>query len=426
MSKRSKNKAKRATRKKGAGRQGPGPNVASAPSRGSRGIVGATAARPARPAGFSPAARPSDQSRGWTERATQEVLTPTYWFDPGDARGEPYSISVSFSGRRVGTTGKAGPGDEFAMEQTVEGIVPGSGPVAVTTEVRGVNAGEWKVEATPVRHFGHARHRTLEERHAVNGDRRGLWPQRGPSIRSKQPAILKTSPLAFARIPGVRQLVWGPLVFLGVLVGLALQALLLGRANRDIGAAIEASGLAILAGGIGAKAWYVAVHHGKRFDGWCIQGAVVGGVVVAVIVALAGIDVSVGAYLNAAAPGLMLGIAVGKPGCFWAGCCTGRPTASRWGIWSSDRRLGIRRIPAQLMEAFLGLAIGITALAIVLAAGLGDSGELFIGAVAAYTLGRQVILPLRAEARQTSLGRPLTMALAALVLVADVLVAVVG
>jgi phosphatidylglycerol---prolipoprotein diacylglyceryl transferase len=351
----------------------------------------------------------------------EEVLTPTYWFTPGDEPGEAYSVTISFSGRRLGTKAKPRSGDRFVQEQTVEGIVPASGPVAVTTEVRGINPGEWEIAAAPVKRpdvrSGAQPHRPGDGSADGVG---GLW-ERWRGLITERSGPLETAPLPFSLIPGIRRLVWAPLVLLGVALGLVLQSLLLARADRSVGAALAVSGIAVFAGWVGAKGWYVAVHRGHRFNGWCIQGAILGGAVAAALVAIAGLDVSVGAYLNAAAPGLMLGLAVGKPGCFWAGCCSGRPTASRWGIWSSDRKLGIRRIPAQFMEALLGLFLGVAALAIVLVAGLGSSGALLVGVVAAYTIGRQLILPLRAEPRQTAWGRRLTMAAAALALVGSLL-----
>lgn len=36
-----------------------------------------------------------------------------------------------------------------------------------------------------------------------------------------------------------------------------------------------------------------------------------------------------GAALDASAPGLLFGAAIGRIGCFVGGCCAGRPTASR-------------------------------------------------------------------------------------------------
>ena len=79
-------------------------------------------------------------------QAVGGVLTPTYWLDPGQA-GEPFSATVRFSGRRTDVTGKPQPRDSFWQEETVNGIVPGSGPVAITAEVRGINPGEWTVTA---------------------------------------------------------------------------------------------------------------------------------------------------------------------------------------------------------------------------------------------------------------------------------------
>ena len=360
--------------------------------------------------------------------ALEEILTPTCWLDAADGAADSHPVTVSFSGRRLDVKGKPRQGDRFVCEQTVEGVIPGSGPIAVTAEVRGMNPGTWEVTAAPVRRAGSARRLKVlgPGRNAEDGRPRPSLPWRPKVEPAGQPQVVATAQLAFSHIPGIRRLVWGPLVLLGVVVGLVVQALLLARAGRDAGAALALSGLAVLGGWIGAKAWYVAVHRGRRFDGWCIQGAILGGALVAAALPVVRPDFSLGVFLNATAPGLMLGLAVGKQGCIWAGCCTGRPTRSRWGIWSSDRQLGIRRIPAQLLESLLGLTIGLTALAVVLTVGLGNSGELLLGTVAAYTLGRQFILPLRAEPRQTSLGRPLVIVLATMALVTAAAVALAG
>jgi len=116
-------------------------------------------------------------------------------------------------------------------------------------------------------------------------------------------------------------------------------------------------------------------------------------------------------------------MAVGRVGCFFAGCCGGPPTASRWGVWSSDQRVGACRIPTQLMELVLAGILGLGALAVVLNHGTAD-GAIFVAALSAYTLVRQGILHLRAEARKTRLGGLITATLAALVLVAAVVLLV--
>lgn len=381
-------------------------------------------ARPASPRSgvVATAAAPVDAAQprqSFLEHALGEVLTPSFWFDAGERSGGPYSITVTFSGRRV--SGDGAPSETFRLQQTFSGIMPGSGPVSLTPEVRGVTPGEWEVRASAVRDR-RARRGSPAVRAPERGGGRGLWRSRGLALVRAQPQRLRTALGPLAPIPGIRQLVWAPLVFLGIAVGVAVQALLLAHAHRDATAALAISASAVIGGWIGAKAWYAAVHRGRRLDGWCVQGAILGGIFGAAVVWLLGASVPLGAYLNAAAPGLMLGIAAGKPGCFWAGCCVGRPTASRWGIWSSDRHVGINRIPTQFLEALLALIVGAVALVIVLRAGVGNSGWLLLGALSAYTLGRQFILPLRAEARRTRLGRSLTIATASAALLAAVVV----
>jgi phosphatidylglycerol---prolipoprotein diacylglyceryl transferase len=137
--------------------------------------------------------------------------------------------------------------------------------------------------------------------------------------------------------------------------------------------------------------------------------------------AIAGPGIPAGAFLAAATPALLIGMAIGRLGCFWAGCCTGRPTASRWGIWSSDRSLGCRRAPAQLLEALAALISGLTVLVVVLVSGLPRSGPVAIIGLAVYTLCRQFILGLRAEPRVWRYGRPVTATAAAIALIVGVI-----
>ena len=361
----------------------------------------------------------AEERGAWRREVLAEVLRPTCWFDPGEEDGAPRSLTISFTGRRLDVKGKPRAGDRFLQEQTVGGVVPGTGPVAVTTEVRGINPGEWEVTAAPSARLG--RSRPLPAFAAAEGPGHALWPRR------VRPRAARTERLAsqirpLAPIPGVHPLSWGALVGLGVLLGLVVQALLLSREGEDIASALFVSAVAVVAGCAGAKAWYVVVQRGRRFDGWCVQGAILGGGVAAGIVLVSGSAIHAGAYLDATAPGLMLGMAVGRPGCFLAGCCYGRPTASRWGIWSSDRCVGIRRVPTQLIEAALCLATGVVALILALGTGLGGSGVLLAGSLAAFVLGRQMILPYRAQPRRTSFGHPATIALAAVTLIAAVVV----
>src|SRR5258708_23380076 len=80
------------------------------------------------------------------ESAAQQILAVTYWFDPAPHVG-PYPVTVRFSGRRIDVKGRLSPGDRFVQDETIEEVVPGSGPIALTTRVRGINPGEWLVTA---------------------------------------------------------------------------------------------------------------------------------------------------------------------------------------------------------------------------------------------------------------------------------------
>jgi len=386
----------------------------------------AQAERPPAPAepGAPPASTADDVPK-WAAKAVEELLTPTYWLDPGQA-GEPFSATIRFSGRRTDVTGKPEPRDSFWQEETVDGIIPGSGPVAITAEVRGINPGQWTVTARSVARVGGRPYRSYP---APGHDPDGVYRVPSPrrvGIPVEPSASIHTSSLLRSKVPGVVRFAYATLVSLGVLVGLGLEALLLSHGHYSLFRPMLFSVIAIVAGVIGGKGWYIAVHRGKKADGWCIQGFVAGAAVVVAAAAIAGPGIPAGAYLAAAAPALLIGMAIGRPGCFWAGCCTGRPTAARWGIWSSDRRLGCRRAPAQLLEALSALISGGVVLAVVLADGLARSGPAAVVGLAVYTLCRQFILGLRAEPRVWRYGRRVTGTLAALALIAGIVLLIRG
>jgi phosphatidylglycerol:prolipoprotein diacylglycerol transferase len=168
-----------------------------------------------------------------------------------------------------------------------------------------------------------------------------------------------------------------------------------------------------------AKVWFVVLHRRQpRFEGWAVQGFLAGFAVVAVSLLLAS-GTAVGAYLDTAAPGLFTGLAIGRVGCFFAGCCSGRPTTSRVGLWSSDQRVGTRRVPTQLLESALAATV---ALGAGLSVGVGgaSSGWVFVAAVGAYTALRQAILGLRVERRQSTVGPRVVAAVAAVVFIVSV------
>ncbi|GAA3830271.1 prolipoprotein diacylglyceryl transferase family protein [Streptomyces chiangmaiensis] len=365
-------------------------------------------ALPAAGARTPPVAEAGGRRASWREEVAEQApgLGATYWLDAGpDSWSGPHTVAITFTGIRDGGAPATDARDRFERVEIVEGILPGSGRISVTVKVEGINPGTWQVTATPV---------------ILAPAGRSGAPGPGPRL---QPA-LQTVPTRLAplvRGPGVRPFAWPLLVAAGVALALLVQGLLAARAGLDTGAVLSASLAGSVVGYVTAKAYYM-VQHRQNFRqfvgaGTCIQGFLLGAFGTALAV-VAGLGLPVGTWLDVAAPGAFLAMATARPGCFLGGCCVGRPTTSRWGLWSSDRRVGIRRVPTQLIEALLALALGAATLTADLTWRPAVPGTLFVAAMAAYTLGRQLLFPLRAEARRTKAGRSLTVAATLLVLLA--------
>ncbi|MGH3520367.1 MAG: prolipoprotein diacylglyceryl transferase family protein [Haloechinothrix sp.] len=336
-------------------------------------------------------------------------LAATYWFDSATAAA-PYSVAIHFTGNRSGVKGKAEGRDRFERIERVTGIAGGSGRVAITTRVQGINAGEWRITAVPIEHGAPA----------AGGRAAAASSARLP----RRVMTTRTHLALLAQGPAVRLAAWPALVGLGFVVALVLQAMLLGRAGVEVLPVLVVSLTASVLGFAGGKAYYLVLHrkHPREFlaAGACIQGFLIVAFGVTAI-AVATLRLPVGLLLDVTTPGLFLGMAIGRPGCFLTGCCAGRPTGSRWGLWSSDRRVAIRRVPVQLIEAAVSLALGVLALVLVLAVQPPIAGAIFAGALAAYTFFRQLLFTLRADSR-TSRGRAVTMATCVLVLLASIAV----
>src|SRR5256885_11596623 len=99
------------------------------------------------------------------ESAMQEILAVTYWFDPAPNPG-PYPVTVRFSGRRVDVKGRLSPGDRFVQDETIEEVIPGSGPISLTARVRGINSGQWVVTAR-LQGSAHPAHGLREQENAT-------------------------------------------------------------------------------------------------------------------------------------------------------------------------------------------------------------------------------------------------------------------
>lgn len=372
------------------------------------------------------------------------MLAATYWFDPvSDPAEQPYPVTIRFTGRRVGTEQAPQSVDQFVHEQTIHQIVPGSGPVAVTARIRVLNAGEWNVTAGTLetvapaerrgrlQRFGQARERVNAQPFAgTTMALPRLWLRWAPPVNvaegSGEPIPTRLEP--FIRIPGTLPYSWITLVIVGMIVALLTQARLIALILLPVWTVTLSTILAMAVGAVGAKIWHVVKHRNHPEEqgvaGWCIQGFILGAAVTAVI-AFWLARVPLGVALDASTPGLMFGMAIGRVGCFLAGCCGGPATAARWGVWCSDQHVGARRVPTQLMESLYCLLAGLATLAIFLRHGPAN-GAIFVAAIAAYTLFREGILRLRSEKYETRLPVAVTPIIAALVLVGSLIYIVIA
>ncbi len=348
------------------------------------------------------------------DELSPQGLGLTYWFDAAPS-GRPYPVTVRFTGRRVSGADPGRGSETFETLRTIPRVLPGSGLIAMTTRVSGVAPGEWAVTAAPV---------VLLE---PDGTRQAEPPV--PLPRGESTGTTAFLPVAKVRAPGVRIGAWPGLVGLGFLLALVLQWVLGTQRDLPVGRMLLVSLLASAVGLAGAKVYYLLTHREDK-GGTLRAGMSIQGFVIAMIALLLGgawaTGIPLGPLFDVTAPGLLVGLTVGRLGCFFGGCCVGLPTASRWGIWSSDRGVGVRRIPVQLFESTLaGMLAGATLLAVVLVNPPVD-GLFFLAGLSAYTFGRQLLFPLRGIPRKTTHGRVATMIVTGLVLVGSVLALILG
>jgi len=164
---------------------------------------------------------------------------------------------------------------------------------------------------------------------------------------------------------------YGVLVALAFLVALWTASRLAGRAGLDREAVVNLGVYCGLAGIIGAKilmvvmdSGYYLEHPREIFSLSTLQsgGVFYGGLILALVVAFLYMRHARLPALGAAdvyAPGLALGHAIGRLGCFSAGCCFGVECKRTWGVTFTNPRahelfgtpLNVPLHPTQLYEA---------------------------------------------------------------------------
>ena len=349
--------------------------------------------------------------------ADPQGLGLTYWFDAAP-NGEPYPVTVRFIGQHTETSqDHASENYTFDVQSTIHQVIPGSGRIAMTTRVLDLAPGEWRVTATPV--SGPPRQNSSTGPHT----------QQPALPRGSATGTTTFAPVARVRAPGVRLGAWPAFVGVGSVVALITQALLAGHHKLPTLTLLVISFVASPLGILGAKLYYLAGHREEKNSLLLCGMSIQGFALVAVATVLLGsliLGIPVGRMLDVTAPGLLVGMSIGRPGCFFGGCCAGIPTASHWGLWSSDRAVGVRRIPVQLIESASCGTIAVGAMLAVLLTYPATGGLIFVGAIAANTFIRQLLFPMRETQRATAHGRTLTMAAAAIVMAADLTIVLTG
>lgn len=328
--------------------------------RGQRDVEGPrTSRRARRPTGPPTRTTPVrvDRFQQFLSMAEEDCISTTFWTEEvPDVRGD---LVVSVRGHRLDVDGKAGPRDAFSQEVRIGPLPTGSGPISISVQVPDINPGQWSVSA--MLRSADLHRRPPRSRRTPSKSSRYRAPLRVAAwscrrLRDAEAGSVTTTTTLGVRRPGIVRGGWAAMVAVGVASALAVQQLLFRAAGLPALSGLTVSLLAAGAGGAGAKAWYMLLdrEHG-RHSGWCIQGFVAA-LLLALMIGGPVIGVPIGTFLDLSTPPLFLGMAIGRLGCLMAGCCGGRPTCSRFGIWCSDQRIGVKRIPTQLLESALSLA----------------------------------------------------------------------
>jgi phosphatidylglycerol:prolipoprotein diacylglycerol transferase len=169
---------------------------------------------------------------------------------------------------------------------------------------------------------------------------------------------------------------YGFLVSLGVLTGLWISVRNSNKQGIDPDDAWNLGIVAVLAGIVGAKIlyfindWDFYTAHPREIFSWSTMqaaGVFSGGLLAALAASAWYIrkhNMPAMSTCDAFSPGLAFGHAIGRLGCFAAGCCWGRPTSHAWGVTFRNplahelvgTPLNQALEPTQLFEAAVELA----------------------------------------------------------------------
>ena len=193
------------------------------------------------------------------------------------------------------------------------------------------------------------------------------------------------------------------MLYVAIVLGIYAQLLAARSIGLDTGAVLAATLIVAAIALFGARLLFVVPHWRafSREPGRILRFAeggasMYGGVLLAVpmsVPVLALLGLPFGTYWDTTTFTMLVGLAVGRIGCFLNGCCAGRET-HRLGAWlPNDRGEWKRRIPTQVLEAAWTAVV--LAGAVMLWRHQPFAGALLPYAVGAYGAGRLVLETLR-------------------------------
>jgi phosphatidylglycerol:prolipoprotein diacylglycerol transferase len=211
------------------------------------------------------------------------------------------------------------------------------------------------------------------------------------------------------------------MLYLGCVAGVLAGAAVAGSAGLERSLVALAMIVLLVPALAGARLWFVLEHWStyrreprriwRRSEG---GAALHGGLLLSVAVSvplLALFELPFWGFWDAASFTMLVGLIFTRAGCLMHGCCAGRATSGRLGVWLPDHRgVWLRRVPTPLLEA--GWAALVLAGAALTRGAAPFAGAVFLGVLAAYGAGRLLLEPTRASA--SSGGSRANIALSAL------------
>jgi phosphatidylglycerol---prolipoprotein diacylglyceryl transferase len=170
---------------------------------------------------------------------------------------------------------------------------------------------------------------------------------------------------------------------------------------------------------VGARMWFVLDHWAiyrrdpRRIWRYADGGMTLyGGLLLALVVSpvvLAALGLRFAAFWDGATFTMLVGMIFTRVGCLLNGCCSGRRSDARLGLWLPDHAgRWERRYPVQLLE--LGAALALLGASVALLAIGAPRGTIFLAALAGYAAARFAVDPLRERSADGAAGRPVALA----------------